>query len=100
MKNPDLSDLTIIVPTYHRPKWVKIFILTLLELKYTGKILICDGSQQEISQEVQFICNSFNNDKIAYINVPKAQGESTGSNINRGLIEAHNHRYKFFHDHL
>ena len=41
-------------------------------------------------QEVQFICNSFNNDKIAYINVPKAQGESTGSNINRGLIEAHN----------
>lgn len=90
MKNPELSDLTIIVPTYHRPKWVKIFILTLLELKYTGKILICDGSQQEISQEVQFICNSFNNDKIAYINVPKVQGESTGSNINRGLIEAHN----------
>ena len=47
MKNPDLSDLTIIVPTYHRPKWVKIFSYS-SELKYTGKILICDGSQQEI----------------------------------------------------
>lgn len=87
MNNIYAKEVSIIVTTHNRPKFLKIFSSTLENLNFGGHLIIAESSDIKTYNQSEHYLKPIKKFKITHISIPKKDGESISQSINKCFLE-------------